>query len=158
MTVDGLSMEGTRVSSRVLYWYVILEYPSFSTRRFELYTHVAVEISEGVEHVEALEINNTSGSCVTTTENKSRKVTTYDMYFFFNFHTWFSMFSNSEFKTWKNTPHQKNLTRYISWSLMNLNHKQSDTKPNLIAKILATKFGGFFVIHVMFSKICSIWV
>ena len=36
--------------------------------------------------------------------------------------------------------------------------QQSGTKPNLVAKILATKFGGFFVIHVMFSKICSIWV
>ena len=29
---------------------------------------------------------------------------------------------------------------------------QSGTKPNLVAKILATKFGVFFVIHVMFSK------
>ena len=27
---------------------------------------------------------------------------------------------------------------------------QSGTNPNLVAKILATKFGGFFVIHVMF--------
>ena len=29
-------------------------------------------------------------------------------------------------------------------------NNQSGTKPNLVAKILATKFGGFFVIHVMF--------
>ena len=32
--------------------------------------------------------------------------------------------------------------------------EQSDTKPNLVAKILATSFGVFFV-YVMFSKICS---
>ena len=32
---------------------------------------------------------------------------------------------------------------------------QSGTKPNLVAKILATNFGVFFVIYVMFSKICS---
>ena len=29
---------------------------------------------------------------------------------------------------------------------------QSGTKPNLVAKILATNFGVFFVIYVMFSK------
>ena len=34
---------------------------------------------------------------------------------------------------------------------------QSGTKPNLVAKILATNFGVFFVIYVMFSKICSMW-
>ena len=34
-------------------------------------------------------------------------------------------------------------------------NKQSGTKPNLVAKILATNFGVFFVIYVMFSKICS---
>ena len=33
--------------------------------------------------------------------------------------------------------------------------KQSGTKPNLVAKILATNFGVFLVIYVMFSKICS---
>ena len=36
-----------------------------------------------------------------------------------------------------------------------LYYKQSGTKPNLVAKILATNFGVFFVIYVMFSKICS---
>ena len=35
---------------------------------------------------------------------------------------------------------------------------QSSTKPNLVAKILTTNFGVFFVIYVMFSKICSVWV
>ena len=35
---------------------------------------------------------------------------------------------------------------------------QSGTEPNLVAKILATNFGFFFVILVMFSKICSVWV
>ena len=35
---------------------------------------------------------------------------------------------------------------------------QSGTKPNLVAKILATNFGVFFVIYLMFSKICSMWV
>ena len=30
--------------------------------------------------------------------------------------------------------------------------QQSGTKPNLVSKILATKFGGFFAMHVMFSK------
>ena len=35
-------------------------------------------------------------------------------------------------------------------------YEQSGTKPNLVAKILATKFGIVFVIHVMLSKICSI--
>ena len=34
---------------------------------------------------------------------------------------------------------------------------QFGTKPNLVAKILATNFGVFFVIYVMFSKICSMW-
>ena len=37
-------------------------------------------------------------------------------------------------------------------------HNQSGTKPNLVAKILATNFGVFFYIYVMFSKICSMWV
>ena len=36
--------------------------------------------------------------------------------------------------------------------------QQSGTKPNLVAKILATSFGVFFVKYVMFLKICSIWV
>ena len=35
---------------------------------------------------------------------------------------------------------------------------QSGTKPNLVAKILATNFGIFYVIYVMFSKICSMSV
>ena len=35
---------------------------------------------------------------------------------------------------------------------------QSGTKPNLVAKILATNFGVFFVIYAMFSKISSMWV
>ena len=34
---------------------------------------------------------------------------------------------------------------------------QSGTKPNLVAKILATNLGVFFVIYVMFSKIYSMW-
>ena len=34
---------------------------------------------------------------------------------------------------------------------------QSGTKPNLVAKISATNFGVFFVIYVMFWKICSMW-
>ena len=34
---------------------------------------------------------------------------------------------------------------------------QSGSKPNLVAKILATNFGVFFMIYVMFSKICSMW-
>ena len=33
-------------------------------------------------------------------------------------------------------------------------YDQSGTKPNLVAKILATNFGVFFVIYVMFSNIC----
>ena len=37
-------------------------------------------------------------------------------------------------------------------------YKQSGTKPNLVAKILATRFGVLFVIYIMFSKICSIRV
>ena len=37
-------------------------------------------------------------------------------------------------------------------------HNQSGTKPNLVAKILATNFGVFFYIYIMFSKICSMWV
>ena len=37
-------------------------------------------------------------------------------------------------------------------------NEQSGTKPNLVAKILATNFGVFVVIYVMFSKICSMWV
>ena len=36
-------------------------------------------------------------------------------------------------------------------------NKQSGTKPNLVAKILATNFGVFFVIYIMFSKISSVW-
>ena len=31
-------------------------------------------------------------------------------------------------------------------------------KTNLVAEILATKFSVLFVIYVMFSRICSIWV
>ena len=34
-------------------------------------------------------------------------------------------------------------------------HNQSGTKPNMVAKILATNFGVFLVIYVMFSKTCS---
>ena len=37
-------------------------------------------------------------------------------------------------------------------------YTQSGTKPNLVAKILAANFGVFFVIYVMFSKRCSMWV
>ena len=39
--------------------------------------------------------------------------------------------------------------------LLNL-AQQSGTKPNLVAQILATNFGVFFVINVMFSKIYSL--
>ena len=44
------------------------------------------------------------------------------------------------------------------WSMNIVNNHQFGTKPSLVAKILATKFGVFFVIYIMFSKICSIWV
>ena len=49
---------------------------------------------------------------------------------------------------------QVDLNRFFLFIL----YKQSGTKPNLVAKILATNFGVFFPIHVMFSKICSMWV
>ena len=41
---------------------------------------------------------------------------------------------------------------YFQLELMPNPLKQSGTKPNLVAKILATKFGVFFVIYIMFSK------
>ena len=37
-------------------------------------------------------------------------------------------------------------------------HNQSGTKPNLVAQNLATNFGVFFMIYVMFSQICSMWL
>ena len=49
------------------------------------------------------------------------------------------------------------ITRSSHVCSSNVTAYQSGTKPNLVAKILATKFGVFFVIHVMFSKICSIY-
>ena len=37
-------------------------------------------------------------------------------------------------------------------------NEQSGTKPNLVAKILATNFGVFFVICVIFQNIYSMWI
>ena len=48
-------------------------------------------------------------------------------------------------------------SRDTIFSLVNSTY-QSGTKPNLVAKILATKIGVIFVICVMFSKICSVLV
>ena len=43
-------------------------------------------------------------------------------------------------------------------TFINEHANQSGTKTNLVAQILATNFGVFFVLYVMFSKICSMWV
>ena len=66
--------------------------------------------------------------------------------------------------------HQPDNNEAISWWVLNgwssslltwswwWHYIQSGTKPNLVAQILATDFGIFLIIYVMFSKICSIWV
>ena len=60
-------------------------------------------------------------------------------------------------------PFQKHLNELLNLRTLKFSclNKQSGTKTNLVAKILATNFSVFFVINVMFSKICSMcmmWV
>ena len=54
-------------------------------------------------------------------------------------------FSCTWISTWVNNREAGDLRRHRA-------HYQFGTKPNLVAKILATKFGVFFVIYIMFSK------
>ena len=66
--------------------------------------------------------------------------------------------------------HESNKVYYVDAGIFWNNHDvitmaadalavyQSGTKPNLVAKILATKFGSFCDIYIMLWKICSILV